>query len=433
MSNESTSTATAATATAAKEGSRILTGMLAGQVLGDGLIVLPGQGNSLAIDTDAGVVVIDASGYPHAPQMIETLRQHTDAPVHAIVYSHGHFGYNASVDVWQAHNAERGEPPIRLVAHERVVARYDRYDETQELQMRLASIQFPNPKLTLESRRDMLTCHAPTELFSDTLDLVAGRRRVQLISVPSEVDDAVAVWLPDDGLLCPGPATPGDAIPNIGTPLRTQRFTVRWADSLDRLQALGADRMLTEFGPIVEGADAVRERLSETSRALRWLRSAVVDRLNRGMGEGEILADMDYPTEMFDHPWMKPNYGSPDYIVRDLVREESGWWDRNPTTLHPAPEPDAAAAILSALGDTSVVLNRATELAEAGETQLALHVIDLLALAPGDEPDVAAARALKAELCRTRAREVKPYVSRSCYRSSAALLDDGHISWTNLR
>ena len=41
----------------------ILVGQLAGQKIGPGLIVLPGQGNSLAIETDAGVVVLDASGY----------------------------------------------------------------------------------------------------------------------------------------------------------------------------------------------------------------------------------------------------------------------------------------------------------------------------------------------------------------------------------
>jgi len=418
--------------TTEKANRRILTGMLAGQVLGEGLVVLPGQGNSLAIDTDAGVVVIDASGYPHAPAMIETLRRHTNAPVHAIVYSHGHLGYNSAVDVWQAHNAERGDPPIRLVAHERLVARYARYAETEGLQTRLAAIQFPS-RHPLEQRRELFVQHPPTETFRDTLTLVDGSRRVELIYSPSEVDDAVALWLPDDGLLAAGPATPGDAIPNIGTPLRTQRFTIRWADTLDRLDGLGAERLMTEFGPMVEGADAVHHRLGEMARALRWLREQVVERLNRGMGEGEILADMTYPVELFAQPWMKPNYGSPDYIVRDLFREETGWWDRNPTTLHPAPEPDAAAAVLSAIADTTTVLARTRELAAQGQIQLALHVVDLLALAPGDDPDVVAARTLKAELCRTRAGEVKPFVSRSCYHSSASLLDEGHTSWTELR
>ena len=63
----------------------ILTGELAGHVIGTGLIVLPGQGNTLAIVTDVGVVIVDASGPAHAPGMIEKLREHTDAPVHAIL------------------------------------------------------------------------------------------------------------------------------------------------------------------------------------------------------------------------------------------------------------------------------------------------------------------------------------------------------------
>jgi alkyl sulfatase BDS1-like metallo-beta-lactamase superfamily hydrolase len=410
----------------------ILVGELAGQTLGPGLVVLPGQGNSLAIDTDVGVVVLDASGYRHADGMISTLREHTDAPVHAIVYSHGHHGYNAAVDVWQRHNEERGDPPPRLVGHENVLRRHARYRETQQLQLRMASVQFPaKTPVPLDLLAAGLKLHDPIETFSDHMTLVEGSRRVELIWAPSEVDDALAVWLPDDGLLCGGAATPGFTIPNIGTPLRTQRFTVRWAETLDQLAALGASRLLTEFGPLLEG-DAIKETLGATSVALRWLRDEVVRRMNAGMDEAEILADITYPDHLFDQPWMRPLYGAPDYIVRDLYREENGWWDRNPTTLHPAPPADAAAAVLSAIADPQAVLDRARALAEAGDTQLALHVIDLLALGRGDEPAVIEARALKAELCRSRSREVEPFVSKSCFRSSAALLDTGETSWTHL-
>jgi alkyl sulfatase BDS1-like metallo-beta-lactamase superfamily hydrolase len=416
-----------------EEMSNVLVGELAGQVIGGGLVVLPGQGNSLAIETGTGVVVLDASGYVHAPGMIRHLREHTDAPVHAIVYSHGHHGYNAAVDVWQRHNEERGDPPLRLVAHENVVRRYARYRETDELQRRMGAVQFPGRNgVPIGKLAESFVLHDPTETFADRMTLVEGPRRVELLWAPSEVDDALAVWLPDDGLLCGGAATPGFTIPNIGTPLRTQRLTIRWAETLDMLAALGAERLMTEFGPLVEGADAVRGQLSATAEALRWLRDEVVRRMNTGMSEAEILADMEYPDEMFDQPWMRPTYGAPDYIVRDLYREENGWWDRNPTTLHPAPPSDAAAAVRSAITDPAAVLARARELADGGETQLALHVVDLLALGRGDEPEVAEARALKAELCRTRASEVSPFVSKSCYRSTARLLDAGAISWTGL-
>lgn len=410
----------------------ILVGELAGQVIGPGLIVLPGQGNTLAIETDAGVVIVDASGLAHAPGMIEKLRGHTDTPVHAIVYSHGHHGYNSSVPIWQAHNAERGDPPARLVAHENVLARYARYRETSGLQLRMAAMQFPSRQpVPLAALEPGFALHDPTETFADEMTLVEGTRRIELIWAPSETDDALAVWLPDDGLLLGGAATPGFTIPNIGTPLRTQRFTIRWAETLDRLGALGATRLLTEFGPLVEG-DAIGEQLRRTAEALRWVRDEVVERMNAGMSEGEILADITYPDELFDQPWMRATYGAPDYIVRDAYREENGWWDRNPTTLHPAAPAEAADAVMSAIADPRAVLDRARTLADDGQTQLALHVVDLLALGHGDEPVVVEARALKAELCMTRASEVTPYVSKSCYRSSARLLATGPASWQRL-
>ncbi|MEM7140223.1 MAG: alkyl sulfatase dimerization domain-containing protein [Actinomycetota bacterium] len=409
----------------------ILVGELSGQELGPGLWVLPGQGNSLAVETDAGVVVLDASGDRHVDGMIAALRERTDAPVHAIVYSHGHHGYNAAVDRWQAHNAERGDAPARLIGHENILKRHARYRETEDLQLRMAAVQFPTRQpVPIDMLRGGLRLHDPDETFADTMTVVEGSRRVELVWAPSEVDDAVAMWLPDDGLLCGGAATPGFTIPNIGTPLRTQRFTVRWADSLDRLAALAPARLMTEFGPMVEGAD-IAHQLAETARALRWLRSEVVVRMNAGMSEWEVLDDISYPPDLFDQPWMRPLYGAPEYIVRDLYREENGWWDRNPTTLHPAAPADAAAAVLSAV-DPALVIARARELAAAGDDQLALHVIDLVALAPGADPAVVEARMFKAELCRSRAKVVQPFVSKSCYRSSAWLLDQGTTSWTAL-
>lgn len=414
------------------ESSSTLSGQLAGQTLRPGFHVLPGQGNALAAETDAGVVLVDSGPAARVDPMIDSLRRATDAPLHAICYSHGHFGYNAGVGKWLDHAAERGDAPPRRIAHANLVRRYARYRETHELQVRMGAVQFPGRKgATLDEVRPAFALHDPTETFETSLAVVGGARPVEAHWAPSETDDAIAVWFPADGLLYGGAATPGDTIPNVGTPLRTQRFTIRWADTLDQLRALGAEVLVTEFGPVVEGAASVRERLARTAEALRWLREQVVARMNRGMDEREILADMAYPAELFEVPWMAPTYGCPEYIVRDLYREENGWWDRNPTDLHPEPPERAHAAVLDVV-DAERVVARARELADQGQTQLALHVIDLVALAPGDDPDVAAARALKAELCRERAKQVAPYVSKACYRSSARLLDAGATSWREL-
>lgn len=409
----------------------ILASQLAGQQIGEGLVILPGQGNSLAAESDAGVVLLDAGTARHVPRMISALRSATDQPLHAVVYSHGHMGYNAGIPLWDEHNAGRGEPAPRRIAHRNLPRRYARYRETLELQARFAYMQFPS-KGTLREKVELLPLHDPEEVFDERLMVVEGRRRIEVLWAPSEVDDALVMWLPDDGLLCAGPVVTGHGIPNIGTPLRSQRFTRRWAETLDRLVALRAERLLTEFAGVIEGAKEVDTVLSTTSQALMWLRSEVVRRLNQGLDQAEILADMRYPDHMFGLPWMRPGYGAAEYIVRDIYREETGWWDRNPTTLHPEPPSEVAAAIASAIPDATAVIARAEQLAAAGRVQLALHVIDLVALGDGRRSEVAAARRVKADLCRQRAAEVEPYVSRALYETSARILEQGQLSWASI-
>ncbi|MEZ5649510.1 MAG: alkyl sulfatase dimerization domain-containing protein [Burkholderiaceae bacterium] len=402
---------------------KILKGREGTRTVLPGIHILAAQGNALAVETAQGVVLMDSGpGGRVTARMITELRSLTAAPVVAICYSHGHLGYNDGAGDWLAHNAERGDPAPRLVAHANCNRRYARYRETLGLQRGLASIQFPG----LEVSFSMVDA---TVEFHDRLALVDGARRVELLWVPAETDDTIAMWLPDDRVLYAGAAFPGTTIPNIGTPLRTQRFTVRWAESLERMAALGAQCLVQEFGPVIEGEDAVRERLLDTAQVLRWLRAEVVERMNRGMSEREILADIRFPPQWRERSYLKARYGAPEYNVRDLYREENGWWDRNPTSLHPASPAAAAAAVRDALGTPDRVLAHAAALRDRGETQLALHVVDLLALCEDDEPITREARQLKAALCRARAQEVEPYVSKALYQSSAELLEAGRKGW----
>jgi uncharacterized sulfatase len=353
----------------------------------------------------------------------------TDAPVHAIVYSHGHLGYNNAVPTWLEDAERRGDPPPRIIAHENLVRRWRRYRETEPLQKLFIELQFRVP---IGAVTQTLAMTLPTETFRDALTLGTGDRRVQLLWAPSETDDAIALWLPDVRVLY-GSAAVTPSIPNVGTPLRTLRDPIRWADTLDRLAALDPEIVVMEFGPPIEGRERIQRVLGSTSAALRWLRREVVERMNRGLNVVEILHDLEYPPELFDQPWMSPTYGYADYIVRDIFRSENGWWDRNPTHLHPA-HPDAAgAAVLSAIRDRAAVLERARALAKEGDPQLALHVIDLLALAPGDDPDVVEARRLKAELCRTLAGETPSFVSQSLYVSASRIVEEGAPKSTGVR
>ncbi len=392
------------------------------ETVAPGLHILRGQGQSFVAETDAGLVVIDAGpGGPVTRGMIDAVRALSSAPLHALCYSHGHVGYNAGVPMWLAHAAQRGDAPPRVIAHRNVLRRQARYRETETLQHRMAEIQFNRPAGFFDRR---LAMHAPTETFDDRLRIGGGEQRIELHWAPSETDDAIALWSPSQRVLYGGAALI-DSIPNIGTPFRTMRDTVRWADTLDALAALGARKAVREFGATLEGEDEVRHVLTHTARALRWLRAEVVRLMNEGLNERGVLARIRFPDELFGVDWMKPTYGDPGYIVRDIYRSENGWWDRNPTSLHPEAPEAIGRAVADAISDKRGVITHARTLAQGGQWQLALHVIDLLATAEGDTPEIAEARSLKAEWLRERARQVPSYVSRNLYRVGADMIEQG--------
>lgn len=378
-------------------------------------------GNDISIETDRGVVQIDTGLSPQmAKNILRQLRERTQAPVDTIIYSHGHNGHNTGATTFLEAAEERGEPRPRIVAHERLPARWRRYQETFALQNMMAAVQFRVPP-GYPAIADVFLY--PDITFKDIIRLDMGNRLIEVLSAPSETDDSIAVWLPEERVLYAGPAFI-NACPNPGTPYRTFRDPVRWAETLDRFISLRPAFLIPPNGPPIEGEDEICRLFSTTAQALRYIRQEVVKRMNDGLTDVEILHDITYPPELFDLPWMNPAYGCPDYIVREVYRSENGWWDRNPTSLHPAHPNEVSAAVLEAITDRAAVLDKAQALRDAGQVQLALHVIDLLALVSSDDEDVIKARRLKAELLQERAKDVPSFVSTNLFLSNADRLKE---------
>ncbi|MGY2492523.1 alkyl sulfatase dimerization domain-containing protein [Cupriavidus sp. CP313] len=382
----------------------------------EGVFTVGGQGNSVVVDLGDSLVLVDAGpGGQLTDAIIAALRAQIDKPVAYIVYSHGHMGYNNGVRQWQADAAQRGHPAPALVGHANVPARYRRYRETGGLQAYTNWRQFRTP---YPADPPAHWFQMPTITYQGRLVLHGSQRKVELLHAPSETDDGTALWIPDVRTLY-GANAIIKSCPNVGSPYRICRDPVRWADTLDRFAALGPVLLIPEFGKPLTDPAAIDEALTVPAQALRYLREQVVARMNAGMSEADILHDIPLPDALFSSRFMAPVYGCAEYIIHDIWRSENGWWNRNPTDLHPAAPAQAAKAVRRALGDAGFALARARALRDAGKAQLALHVIDLLALDDGDDPLEQEARALKAQLCETLAGRVTSVVSRHLYLSAA--------------
>lgn len=395
----------------------------------EGVYTVGGQGNSVVIDMGDALLLVDAGpGGAHTQRMIEQVQHGLGGkPVGHIVYSHGHMGYNNGVREWRDAAAQAGQAPPLTVAHERVAHRYRRYLETAGLQAYTNTRQFRTP---YPSQPPAHWFVQPEITYSERLVIDGSARQVELISAPSETDDGTALWVPDVRVLYGGNAVI-NTCPNAGSPYRILRDPVRWAATLEKLLALQPLLLIPEFGKPLAEPGLVRQALDIPARALRWLRAETVRRMNLGMGETDIVHDIvdgatTLPDELFASRFMRETYGCVEYIIRDIWRSENGWWNRNPTDLHPAAPAQAARAVREALPDAARVLQQALALQREGRTQLALHVIDLLALddredAPDDNAAalVRQAKALKAQLCEQRAQQVSSVVSRNLYLSAA--------------
>ncbi len=392
--------------------------------LGPGIFGQQQAGWLVTIETAEGLVQIDTGD--EAAASLAAIRSRSDALFTDIVFSHGHQRYNLACREWLVDCIRTSGRVPRIIAQANLVRRQRRYLESNGLQNRIIERQFRYPRGSLDGRVFAFT--APTHTFTDRFVIETPGRTIEVVAAPSETDDAVSVWLAEDRILYGGPSCI-PFMPNVGSPQRPVRDPLRWADTLDHLATYPADTLICEFGPPLQGHSLVRDYLTTTAAALRWCHRSVVALMNEGYNVAEIVNMVTPDPAVFDRPWLQEGYTSVEHVLRDVYRGQFGWWeDLNPTSLHPAHPRDVAREIGRAVADPLPVLARARQLRDAGEIQLALHVVDLLALDEGMEPAVVEARAMKADLCRRAAATNPCYVTQSLYLDGADDLERANRS-----
>jgi len=219
------------------------------------------NGNILALDDDAGVLLVDAQTTRRVALADSALRTVTRRPVRWIVDTHYHDDHVEGNAYWRARGAA-------VIAQENVVPRALR-DTT------IALLDWHHTPLSRES--------LPTRTFRDTLTLTVGAEVVQLVHVPgAHTDGDVIVRLPRRNVI-----HTGDILEVNDAP-----FIDWWAGGsldgtirgVDRILALCDDRTR-----LVPGHGAVVDR-----RALARYRAALVatsERVRTALGRGDAPAD----------------------------------------------------------------------------------------------------------------------------------------------
>src|SRR5438105_13477 len=266
----------------------------------DSVAFVPSFANVSAVATGDGLVLVDTGSQFLARQVHGELRRWSPAPLHTAVYSHGHIDHVFGVPVFEEEAATNGWPRPRVVAHEALPARFDRYILTAGYNAVINRRQFqvPNLEWPVEYRY-------PDETYRDDHVLDVGGERAELHHARGETDDHTWTWFPDRRLLCCGDLFIW-ASPNAGNPQKVQRYPKEWAVACRRMAGLGADVMLPGHGFPVIGADRVRQALTDTADLLDALHDETVALMNAGARLDEIIHTVRPPQHLLDRPYLRP-------------------------------------------------------------------------------------------------------------------------------
>jgi alkyl sulfatase BDS1-like metallo-beta-lactamase superfamily hydrolase len=382
----------------------------------DGIAFVNGFSNVNGIATDDGLVLVDTGMYLLADVMHDAVRDWSALPLHTVVFTHGHVDHVFGVDRYEADNASAGAPAPRVIAHEAVADRFDRYRATAGYNGLINQRQFSLPEASWP-----LDYRYPDETYRDRLDLDIGGRHFELHHDRGETDDHTWVWMPEERIVLTGDLFIW-ASPNCGNPQKVQRYPKDWARALREMAALGAEVLLPGHGLPILGADRVREALDDSAELLEVLHDETLALMNGGATLDEIVHTVRAPDRLLERPYLRPVYDEPEFVVRNVWRLYGGWYDGNPARLKPPTDAAVAAEIAAFAGGADALAARATDVADAGDLRLAAQLVEwAVTAAPADR----GVRDTMADIYARRVDAESSTMAKGIFRWAAGRGDEG--------
>jgi alkyl sulfatase BDS1-like metallo-beta-lactamase superfamily hydrolase len=362
--------------------------------------------NSAVVDTDDGLVVVDTSGVFHAKSVHETVRRWTPRRLDTAIFTHGHIDHVFGVDLYEEEARTNGWAAPRVIAHDAIRERFERYRLTAGYNGVINQRQFRLPNLAWPVHyRD------PDETYTDRLDIEVGGERFELFHDRGETDDATWVWSPARRILFAGDMFIW-ASPNCGNPQKVQRYPRDWAAAFRKMDALEPDILLPGHGLPIVGRERVHQALSDGAELLETLVEQTLALMNDGARLDDIVHAVRAPDALLARPYLRPIYDEPEFVVRNIWRLYGGWYDGDPSHLKPAPAVALAAELASLAGGAGRLAERAREVAATGDLRLAGHLAELAAQAAPDDKGV---HAVRAEVFGARAKEEASTMSKGIF------------------
>lgn len=344
-----------------------------------------GHSNATIIEGATGVILVDCfDTLERGERLKEIVREKVGKEVHTIIYTHGHPDHRGGAEAFS-------DSVLEVIAFAPKFPVLERTEKLTEIQMLRGAWQFgyglsdeeaitqalgPREGIIRGEKRAMI---APRPVYDeDVVEQVIDGVKIEMRRLPGETDDTIAVWLPEKRVLCCGDNYYG-CFPNLYAIRGSQyRNIAEWIHSLDVLRAYNAEALLPGHTEPILGAENVAEVLTNFRDAIDWILETTLAGMNAGKTIDALASEIRLPEKYASLPYLGEHYGCTEWTVRAIYTAYLGWFDGNPTSLHPLAPETRAQKMLALAGGREKMLAAARAALDERDYQWCLELCDLL-------------------------------------------------------
>ena len=350
-----------------------------------------GHSNAVFVEGAAGVILIDTlDTLERGQRLSEIIEKNTGKKVKTILYTHGHPDHRGGAGAFQ-------ESAEEIIAFEPVTAVLEKTELLQDIQNLRGKRQFG---YSLTDEEAISQGIGPREgvVYGEHRAFVPPTRvcqqerivreidgvQVEMVRLPGEAEEQLMIWFPEKEVLCCGDNYFG-CFPNLYAIRGGQyRNLATWIHSLDVLMSYPAEYLLPGHTALISGNEKIREVLGNFKNSIDYILTKTLEGMNAGKSPEELASEIRLPGEYANLPYLAEHYGCVEWTVREIYSAYLGWFDGNPTNLHPLAPKAHSEKMLDLIGGKTKTFEAAKKALKEKEYQWCLELCDLLLAA---EPD----------------------------------------------
>lgn len=367
---------------------------------------------------DACILVDTLPTLEYAKPVAALFRKITDKPITTVIYTHFHIDHVSGISEFVSLDDVRSGK-VEVIGQEKLTANLVQDGGlVAPIMGRRALFQFGYQLPTGETgavgtgigginKQGVRHFVQPTRTIGHALDITVSGVRLHLAHLPSETEDQIVVWLPDEKVLISADIIQGESFPNVYA-IRGTRFRspMQWAKSIDHMRVFGAETLIPHHGRPVEGRAQVEDVLVAYRDSIQYMHDQTVRYMNKGYRPDEIADIVRMPAHLAKHPWLGEYYGSYKHSLRNIYTGYLGWWQGDPVELDPLPWRERARRYVAQMGGRDSILESARKAIDDDDLMWAADLLTWV---------------IRADLEDTEARELKAgTLRRWAYRQKNA-------------